>query len=171
MADTWVSPDAFSFMPPALNDAFALLNAGIREKELNAIQAGVIADFRLATAAGSDPVGSLDASTVPQSCERHVLAICWYTLAGEIGVGQTDLRPAWQNAELYLRQIMRDLASGVSASAVSGASGTPYYSGCPSAAFPAAAPASYSPGSDGRDAGGYGGVSISGSRSVSSTMV
>ena len=170
MADAWVSPDAFSFMPPALNDAFALLNAGIREKELNAIQAGVIADFRLATAAGSDPVGSLDASTVPQSCERHVLAICWYTLAGEIGVGQTDLRPAWQNAELYLRQIMRDLASGVSTAASASASGTPYYSGCPSPVFPASSSPSYTPGADGRDAGGTG-SSIESVRSVSSVLV
>ena len=152
MAD-WVTPDVYTFMPPALSAAFLLLPQASREAELDLIVAGAVSDFRAATLAGSDSAGSLDSGTVPVACLRHVAAIAWYTLAGEIGVDQTNLRPAWQDAEIYLRQIMRDLATA--GAAVSGASGTPLYSAGRGASSPFSSGSSAA--ADGRSAAGGGG--------------
>ena len=155
----WVIPDAVSFMPPALVAAYSLLNLDLREAEVQLILDGVVADFRAATLAGSDAEGVLDPKTVPVACLRHVTAIVWYILAGELGVDQTALRPAWQDAEIYLRQIMRDVSSG--GSSVSGAAGNPLYSAGPFSSrsdFPSGSKVP-SPGSDGRGVVGAGGGS------------
>ncbi len=130
----WVVPDVLSLMPPDLKEAFLLLDEGLRDSELSTLLSSAVSDFRMAFSASSDPDGSLSEATVPDACVPRVRAIVWYYLA--LGLGLTDvstlLRVPWQDAEIYLRQMLRELNREGS---VLGAVGTPHYTAGPRDSF------------------------------------
>ena len=124
MAD-WVIYDtgaAAATLPPSLAAAYAAwLDAETRAQRLALLVSGVVADFRKAVAADADATGKLDAASVLDSCLRHASAVTWYMLANEMGAEAEAYRPAWLNAEIYLRRLYDDLEPG------GGAAGTPRY--------------------------------------------
>ena len=125
----WYKYDAESAagtLPPSLATAYAAwLTAEVRLARLGVIASGVVSDFRTSVAADADTLGSTDPALVPASCVRHVAAVTWYTLAQEMGADPEAYRSAWQDSEIYLRQLYADLRQN--GGTASGASGTPRY--------------------------------------------
>ena len=80
--------------------------------------------------ASADPVGCTSGTLVPDFTLSDVQATVWYLFAAKVGYDQTDLRPGWTSADLYLRQALRDLVSGTSVLSSSSA-GTPRYAAGP----------------------------------------
>ncbi|MEI7903583.1 MAG: leucine-rich repeat domain-containing protein, partial [bacterium] len=95
-----------------------------RMVRLGSIVTGVVADFRAAVLADADPTGASNSAAILASSLRHVAAIVWYVLAQECGEDPEPYRVAWQDSEIYLRQLLTSLRAG---SALVGAVGTPAY--------------------------------------------
>jgi hypothetical protein len=130
----WVVPDVLTFMPPDLKAAYLLLTPEVAAAELASLLSSAVSDFRMAFNAAADPVGSLNAAAVPDTCLQRVRLLVWYPLALELGLGDVaaELRTPWQDAEVYLRQMLREVNK---AGSVVGVAGTPRYTSGPREGF------------------------------------
>lgn len=124
-------------LPDTLKTAFdAWLTLPRRLARMEVLVAGTVGDYRRAVNAEADAVGSTGDSLIPLACLRHALYAVWYTLAIEMGYADAALfRPGWQDSEVYLRQLRKDLETG---SGTAAAAGTPLYQPARNRARPAA---------------------------------